>query len=98
MVTGRHGKVVYDVSVAGEVWIRHRNQLRQRTGMNNSDTNSLSFDIFMDTFEITTPSIPAECNDPPIAADQTLLPRRLTHGKRQSTHHLQIDPKRKHYQ
>ena len=98
VVTGRHGKVIYDVSVAGEVWIRHRNQLRQRTGTNNSETNSLPFDILMDTFEISTQSIPAECNDPPIAADQTLLPLRLTHRKCQSTRHLHIDTKRKHYQ
>ena len=74
VVTGRHGKVVYDVSVAEEVWIRNRNQLRQRTGMNNSETDSLPFDILMDTFEISTQSIPAEFNDPPIAAHQNLLP------------------------
>ena len=28
IVNGGHGKVVYDVSVAGQVWIRYRNQLR----------------------------------------------------------------------
>ena len=52
VVTGRHGKVVYDVSVAGEVWIRHRNHLRQCTGVNNNELTSLHFDILMDTFEI----------------------------------------------
>ena len=52
----------------------------------------------MDTVEISTQSIPAARNDPPVAADQTLLPRQLTHRKRQPTRHLQIDPKRKHYQ
>ena len=67
IVTSRHGKVVYDVSV----WIRHRNQLRQRTGINNSESISL-----LGTFEISTPSIFAKCNDPPVTADHTLLPKR----------------------
>ncbi|MGL5707069.1 MAG: DDE-type integrase/transposase/recombinase [Aeromonas sp.] len=96
-VITRRGKVLYDVSVDGEKWIRHRNQLRPRHGNDDwHEETTLPLDLLLDTFQLDNSS--ERPTDPaPITPEVTLLPRRWSLRRRRPTRRMQVDSRRSHY-
>nr|AAW27237.1 SJCHGC05088 protein [Schistosoma japonicum] len=52
VIKGKRGKVMYEVAVGGQIWIRHRNQLRRRFGERKADEPNLALELFFDTFKL----------------------------------------------
>jgi transposase InsO family protein len=96
--SGQRGKVLYDVAVNGETWVRHRNQLRPRytTNIPENGQQTIPLNILFDTFAIPTPTPPTAATMETIP-DTSLLPRRWSSRIRRKTRRLQLDPRTKRY-
>jgi hypothetical protein len=57
IISGRRGKVLYEVSVKEETWIRHKNQVRLRFA-EQPRASSLPLDVLLDTFRLPSQSVP----------------------------------------
>ena len=95
-IVKRRGKVIYDVAVDNEVWVRHRNQLRPRHNDDSTDGNSaqLPLDILLETFDIPNDGAKPATNSPVKCQVQ---PRRCTNRARKPTVQLQVNPRLKRY-
>ena len=97
-VKNRRSKVVYDVAVDGDIWVRHQNQLRPRHSQNNDSNVNIPLDLLLDTFDLERiSSTPVASLDPPAEVDATLLPRRWTDRQRRPIQRMQVDSRRTHY-
>ena len=94
-IASRRGKVLYDVRVGDCIWVRHKNQLRDRCGPSTTITphRLLPLDILLDTFNIPTPPVR------PIPQERTinLQPRRWSTRPRRSIRPMEVNPKNKQY-
>ena len=96
-ITGRRGKVTYEVTVGSEKWIRHRNQLRPRhlqTTTTSTET-PLPLGILLDTFSLPTPA----ASEPHTATESegNHRPRRFPSRVRKQTTRFQINPRKPSY-
>nr|VZI32145.1 unnamed protein product [Spirometra erinaceieuropaei] len=112
-VVAHRGRMLFDVDVGDDIWVRHHNQIRRRhcnntTGLESAP--SLPLDILLDIF-----AIPADRSVPePTAAPPSDVPpsvsvtapgspdnkprlRRRTNRVRRSTLPMQINPRQKRY-
>ena len=96
-ITGHRGKVIYEVTVGSETWIRHRNQLRPRQLSITTTSNepSLPLDVLLDTYSLPRSAVP----DPHTAVEPevNLQPRRWSSRTRRRTQQFQINPRNKSY-
>lgn len=87
------GRRLYELNVQGETWIRHRNQLRNRSisqTVEHQSATVLPLDVLLDTFALP-PTKPPE-------PQPDLRPRRWTDRVRRSVRPFQVDPRAKRYQ
>ena len=100
-IVRRNGKLLYDVLVGTEIWVRHRDQLRHReTNPRKQPQETLPLDLLLDTFRLSSTN--TECEGQPSGTehrtlDTSLLPRRWTDRRRRQTIHLQVDPRKVRY-
>ncbi|KAK4472183.1 hypothetical protein MN116_000483 [Schistosoma mekongi] len=85
VIKGRRGKVIYEVAVEGQIWVRHRNQLRRRFSGEKVDKPNLALEFLLDTFKLPTekPTVIAASNEEPTLAEEQSL--RLSERKRKPT-------------
>ena len=91
-ISKRRGHVLYEIAVANERWIGHKNQIPLRNVPENEESqNCLPLDLLLDTFKI--PTKPPER----IKDHETVQPRRRSTRKRKLTVRFQINPMNSRY-
>ncbi|KAK4470004.1 hypothetical protein MN116_000030 [Schistosoma mekongi] len=77
VIKGRRGKVIYEVAVEGQIWVRHRNQLRRRFSGEKVDKPNLALEFLLDTFKLPTEktTVIAASNEKPTLAEEQSLRR-----------------------
>ena len=87
----RRGRVIYEVVVGNDVWVRHRNQLRLRHGPDQAEEQSqVPLGILLETFDIQN----EERTEPPTQANNR---PRYPSRARKPTARLQVKPRQKCY-
>ena len=97
-IASRRGKVLYDVKVGDDVWVRHKNQMRGRCGPSTTTIphRPLPLDVLLDTFNIP---MPQGQSAQPRAEEWAinLQPRRWSTRPRRSIRPLEVNPRNKQY-
>ena len=97
-IASRRGKVLYDVKVGDDVWVRHKNQMRGRCGPSTTTIphRPLPLDVLLDTFNIP---MPQGQSAQPRAEERAinLQPRRWSTRPRRSIRPLEVNPRNKQY-
>ncbi|CAH8529728.1 unnamed protein product [Dicrocoelium dendriticum] len=96
-VSGKRGKVIYEIMVGKDKWTRHINHLRQRHGKTQRDQEPAApqWDILLDTFGLENRTDPQSGTQPVAQTphDVTCRPSR----RRRQPRWLQVDPRVKSY-
>ncbi|VDM36999.1 unnamed protein product [Toxocara canis] len=102
-VLKRVGRVLYQVLVGGDTWIRHANQLRRSFADQNQDQSN-DLQALFEMFDLESPSpqrtvaLPQQEFTGPVESSQRDEQTRLSTRMRRRPRRLSIEPKRRIYE
>ena len=99
IVKAKRGNVIYDIIVNGDIWVRHKNQLRPRLATSPAaNEQSIPMDVILEAFDIPQSSesgaVSSDCEKETPSIPQT----RRSQRARQRTKRIQLNPRAQRYE